>query len=92
MDQALLSGAEQQDKRQRAESGTHKIPSEYEEEFYCVVIEQLPRKGLKSPSLEISKSHLDTILRGSRGVLFEEGAWTRSFPMVPSSLNQSGIL
>lgn len=39
MDQALLSGAEQQDKRQRAESGTHKIPSEYEEEFYCVVIE-----------------------------------------------------
>lgn len=65
MDQALLSGAEQQDKRQRAENGAHKIPSEYEEDFYCAVPEhwnRLPREGLESPSPKVSRSHLDTIL------------------------------
>lgn len=38
---------------------------------------RLPRVVVQSSSLEISKSHLDTILRISGMTLFEKGGWAR---------------
>ncbi|KAJ7405701.1 hypothetical protein WISP_138048 [Willisornis vidua] len=63
--QALLSDAQQQDKRQQAETDAQKVSPEYKEELYCVddrTLEQLPRVVVEPPSLEIFKNSLDTIL------------------------------
>lgn len=65
--QALLSGAKQQDKRQWAEMH-RKFHLNMRKNFTVKVTEhcnRLPRVVVELSSLEISKSHLDTILRNN---------------------------
>lgn len=64
MIQALLCGAAQWNKRQRAETAAHEVPPEHEEQLYCAgdrALEQ-PREAAESPSLEILHKRLDAIL------------------------------
>ena len=51
---------------------------------------RLPREVVESPSLEIFKSHLDTVLGNRLWVtLLEQGGWTKPPPEVPSNVNPS---
>jgi len=63
--QALFSGAQRQDEGQRAQTEAEEVPSEYEEELLTLRVTEhwnrLPGGNVESPSLEILKTHLDTV-------------------------------
>jgi len=52
--------------------------------------QRFPREVVKSPSLEIFKNHLYTVL--SHVVLHDQVGWTRLPPEPPSNLNHSVLL
>ncbi|KAJ7405479.1 Mediator of RNA polymerase II transcription subunit 14 [Willisornis vidua] len=66
MDQAVLGGAEQQDKRHRAETDAQEIPPEHEEELLSCAVpvhwERAAREAVESPSLGIFQSCLEGFL------------------------------
>ena len=60
-------GAQRQDKRRWAQTETQEAPSDRQETLFSTVRvtkhwHRLPREVVESPSLEILKSHLDTVL------------------------------
>jgi len=61
-----FSGAQQQDKGQRAQTEAQEVPSEHEEELLPSeddgALEQAAQEVVESPSLEIFKTRLDTVL------------------------------
>jgi len=67
-DPTPFGGAQQQNKGQRAQTGTGtwEVPSEHEEKLlYCDgdrALNTQPREAVDSPSLEIFKTQLDTFL------------------------------
>lgn len=65
VDQALLSGAEQWNKRPWADTDAQEIPLEHKEELIYYAgdhtLEQIAREVVQSPSLEMFKNCLDTI-------------------------------
>jgi len=80
--QALLGGAQWQDQRQWAQTETQQVLLEHQETlFYCEgdqALHRFPREAVESPSFEIFKSHLDTVLGTWLWVaLLEQGGWTR---------------
>ncbi|RMC12137.1 hypothetical protein DUI87_11272 [Hirundo rustica rustica] len=66
MDQALLSGAQELDKKQGAETDIYEVPPEHEEELLHYAVTEhwnrSPREGVESPSLQIAQNYLDAIL------------------------------
>ncbi|KAJ7405793.1 hypothetical protein WISP_137690 [Willisornis vidua] len=60
MDQTLLSGAKQQDKREQADTDAQEFPPEHEEELLHRAAttnwKKFPRQGVEFPSLEIFQS------------------------------------
>ena len=66
--QTLFSGAQRQDKGQRAQTEAEEVPSEHEEELRPSegdgALEQAAQGAVDSPSLEIFNTHLDVILCG----------------------------
>ena len=64
--QTLSSGAQRQDKGQRAQTEAEEVPAEHEEELLPSegdgALDRLPREAVESPSLEIFKTHLDKVL------------------------------
>lgn len=57
MDQALLSGVQQQEMRQWAQTDTQRFPHQQEEELHCCAGDRdwnrLPREAVESPSGDI---------------------------------------
>lgn len=54
---------------------------------------RLPRHLVESPSVEIVKSCLDTILSNMLwGTMLEQRGWTKQPPVVPSNITHSAIL
>lgn len=61
--QALSSGSQWQDQRQRSHTETREVPSEHQETlFHCEGDQVLAQVKPKSLSLEILRSHLDVVL------------------------------
>ena len=80
--QTLFSGAQQQDKGQRAQTEAEKVPAEHEEELLPSegdgALAQAAREVVESPSLEIFKTHLNKVLCSLLWVtLLRQGGWTR---------------
>ena len=95
--QALFSGAQRQDKGQRAQTEAEEAPAEHEEELLpsegMEPWPRLPREAVESPSLEIFQTCLDKVLCSLLWVtmLWQEG-WTRWPTEVPSNPYHSVIL
>jgi len=72
-DQTLSSGAQQQDKRQQAQTEMQRFQLKRRKDFFTVRVTEywnrLPREAVASPSLEILKTHLDAILRNALKVI-----------------------
>jgi len=68
MSQTLSSGAQRQDKGQRAQTEAQKFQLKMRKNFSTLRLTEhwnrLPREAAESPSLEIFKSHLDKVLCG----------------------------
>ena len=80
--QALFSGAQRQDKGQWAQTEAEEAPAEHEEELLPSegdgALAQAAQGGCESPSLEIFKTRLDTVLCSLLWVtLLRQGGWTR---------------
>ena len=64
--QALFSGAQCQDKRQQAQTGTQKVPSKHQEELTSCEGDgtpvQVALRGLAALSLKDVENHLDMVL------------------------------
>jgi len=80
--QILSSGAQRQDKGHWAQTEAEEAPAEHEEELLPSegdgALAQAAQGGLESPSLEILKPRLDTVLCSLLWVtLLWQGAWTR---------------
>ena len=96
--QALSSGAQCQDQRARHRQTLkhRRFPLYVRKHFLTVRVTEhwhrLPREVVESPSLELFKNHVATVL-GSWlcAALLEQWGWTRWTPEVPSSLHLSKI-
>lgn len=97
MDPTLLSGAQQQDKRQWTHNEIQEIFPKYKKKLFTVkVIKEwlrLPREAVESPSLELFKTWLDmTLSNWLYLTLFEQSWCSRQPPEASSHLNHSVIL